>query len=96
MYCYVWQYTDVRDGSVKGITSRCADPETIDNLFLHKFLQYAEYELGHKVLTKRGDDYPSRISDLSPESLQLFKDMQFKILDGELDLRKTIGMSKWL
>lgn len=96
MYSYVWQYTDIRDGSVKKISSRSADPETIDGLFLQKFLHCAEYELGHKVLTKRGDDYPSRISDLSPESLQLFKDMQFKILDGESELRKTIGMSKWL
>jgi len=96
MYYYLWQYTDIRDGSVKRITSHCADPETIDNLFLPKFLDFVGSAVGHQVLTKRGDVYPERISDLVFASLQLFKDMQFKILDGEADLKKTIGMSKWL
>ena len=93
---YAWQYTDIRDGSVKIITSYCSESETIDSLFLPKFRDYSRSELGRMILTKSGDDYPTRISDLLSESLQLFKDMKFTILEGESDLKKTIGMSKWL
>lgn len=95
MYQYSYQYKDLLDGSLKKLVCASEFKLTLDELFLQPFIRYIERTLSEPVSYEGKDEcFPLKISELRGDSVIHFQKMEFKLIDGKENLKKSLGFGR--
>lgn len=92
-YQYLFQYRNLKDGSLTTISSLSESKLTIDELFLRKFLDYMD-SISSDVSYEGKDYYPHKISELRGDSAILFNKMEFEMISSQDNLLKSLGFGR--
>lgn len=97
-YNYSYSYKDLATGEIVSQSVNSNEKLTLDDIFLNTFVFLIEKNypapFGGHIEYEGSKDYVCSISELRGDSAIHFEKMEFKLISGQQNLKRSLGFAK--